>query len=95
MGAVADICKFLGGNKDDFPVIVAGLFHHQNPVIFRVVNDIDLPVACKGVAFGNISGHHMPFIQRVREPVVVDHLIVVAVHNKEHVVHLGDISRYI
>ena len=45
------------------------------------------------MSHGKVIGHHLPQVQRIGQIVVVDDLIVVAVHDEILIVQFSNISR--
>ena len=93
MRPVADSGEFLCGHINGFTAAVLHLFHNQNPVIFSIVNQIDIAVAGNRMSHGKVIGHHLPQVQRIGQIVVVDDLIVIAVHDEILIVQFSNISR--
>ena len=92
MRPVADSGEFLCGYINDLTAAVLHLFHNQNPVIFGIVNQIDIAVTSNGMSHGKIIGHHLPQVQRIGQIVVVNDLIVIAVHDEILIAQFGNIG---
>ena len=43
----------------------------------------------QSVSHGNIARHYLPLIKGIRQVIVVDYLIMIAVHNKIAALHFG------
>ena len=93
MRPVADSGEFLCWHIDDLTAAVLHLFHNQNPVIFGIINQIDIAVTGNRMSHGKVIGHHLPQVQRIGQILVVNNLIVVAVHDEILIVQFSNISR--
>ena len=65
---------------------------NKDAVPFRIVNQVYGAVAGKGVSPVDVACHDMPLREWIGQVIVIDHLIVVAVHQKISVVHFGQVS---
>ncbi|MBD5519493.1 MAG: hypothetical protein HDR07_13775 [Lachnospiraceae bacterium] len=67
-------------------------FKDQNAVSLRVIRQIDQTVAGKSVSSVDLIGHDLPVCQRICQIIVVEDLVVVAVHDKPGVLYLRDVG---
>ena len=66
-------------------------FIHHNTMIFCVIHQIYSTVTCDGVRHCQFPGQHVPLPNGILQIVMVDHLIVIAIHQKIGITDLVDI----
>ena len=62
--------------------------------MFRVIDQVDGFVTGQRVSHGDIRRHDLPLIKRVFQVIMINDLIMVAVHNKVIFLYLRYVGRY-
>ncbi len=83
----ADFMEGLGVDKDIFLFLI-----DQNAVLLCIIQQIYVSVAGKCMASVDLIRHHFPFAQGIGQCIVIDHLIMITVHEEISVLYPGKIG---